>query len=221
MGRGRRIAGVVERGRIVGSTRIVRRRPGVPRAPARDGGGAEGEEDASPYAHRLDETGTTGGPSTAKSTVLFAFDEHEDQHARSRRRRTVRRTTNAHGATPRIPPKRAHPREDLPASPLRAAATPLVERKSLVGFRAASEQTWGAAGLQAVCNGLPAEVRERTAGLRPLPKWNDVADLIAWHHAVWNGPAARDEKAMIRHIHATVEHGFGRVKRFLLSISTP
>jgi hypothetical protein len=96
-----------------------------------------------------------------------------------------------------------------------------VERKSLIGFRTACEQIWGAAGLQAICSGLPADVRERTAGMRPLPKWNDVADLIAWHHAVWNGPAGRDEKSMTRHIHATVDQGFGRVKRFLLSVSTP
>ncbi len=37
--------------------------------------------------------------------------------------------------------------------------------------------------------------------------------------AVWNGPAKRDEKIMTEHIHATVDQGFGRVKRFLLSMS--
>ena len=96
-----------------------------------------------------------------------------------------------------------------------------VERTSLIGFRAACERLWGPAGYSRICEDLPADVRERTAGIRPLPKWNAVDDLIAWHHAVWSGPAGRDETVMRQHIHATVDQGFGRVKRFLLSMSTP
>jgi hypothetical protein len=98
---------------------------------------------------------------------------------------------------------------------------PLVERKSLIGFRTACERLWGAAGLAKICDSLPAEVRERTAGMRPLEKWIAVEDLIAWHHAVWDGPSGRDEKIMTQHVHATVDQGFGRVKRFLLSVSMP
>ena len=97
----------------------------------------------------------------------------------------------------------------------------LVHRKSLIGFRAACEQMWGAAGYARICSDLPADVSERTAGLRPLPEWIALEDLIAWHVAVWNGPARRDEKIMTEHIHATVDQGFGRVKRVLLSMSTP
>jgi hypothetical protein len=98
---------------------------------------------------------------------------------------------------------------------------PLVDRKSLIGFRAACEQLWGAPGLAAIRDALPPDVRERTGGARPLDKWNTVDDLIAWHKAVWNGPARRSERAFTPHIHATVDRGFGRVKKFLLSISTP
>jgi hypothetical protein len=97
----------------------------------------------------------------------------------------------------------------------------LVHRKSLIGFRAACEQMWGADGYRRICRDLPADVSERTAGLRPLPEWIALEDLIAWHVAVWNGPAKRDEKIMTEHIHATVDQGFGRVKRFLLGMSTP
>jgi hypothetical protein len=97
----------------------------------------------------------------------------------------------------------------------------LVHRKSLIGFRAACEQMWGAAGYKRLCDSLPPDVSERTAGLRPLPEWVALEDLIAWHVAVWNGPARRDERIMTEHIHATVDQGFGRVKRFLLSMSTP
>jgi hypothetical protein len=98
---------------------------------------------------------------------------------------------------------------------------PLVERKSLIGFREACEQLWGRAGYERICEALPADVRERTAGLRPLVKWIPVDDLIAWHRAVWNGPAAHDEKVMIQHTHATVDRGFGRVKKFFLNMATP
>ncbi len=105
-------------------------------------------------------------------------------------------------------------------SPL-TSEVPLVDRKSLIGFRAACEQMWGPAGLASIVDALPPEVRDRTAGTRPLEKWHAVEDLIAWHRAVWNGPAHRDERVFTQHIHATVDKGFGRVKRFLLSVSTP
>jgi len=98
---------------------------------------------------------------------------------------------------------------------------PLVHRKSLIGFRTACEQMWGRTGYDSLCRDLPADVRERTAGMLPLPEWNALEDLIAWHVAVWNGPARRDEEVMTQHIHATVDQGFGRVKRSLLRVSTP
>lgn len=96
-----------------------------------------------------------------------------------------------------------------------------MHRKSLIGFRAACEQMWGPVGYEAVRAALPVDVSDRTAGMRPLPDWIPLGDLIAWHEAVWNGPAKRDEQIMTQHIHATVDHGFGRVKRVLLSMSTP
>lgn len=100
-------------------------------------------------------------------------------------------------------------------------ASAFVHKKSLIGFRSACEQMWGAAGYGAIRAALPADVSERTAGLLPLPDWVPLDDLIAWHMAVWNGPARRDEAIMTEHIHATVDQGFGRVKRFLISVSTP
>jgi hypothetical protein len=103
----------------------------------------------------------------------------------------------------------------------RPRADGLVHKKSLIGFRAACEQMWGAAGYEALRAALPADVSDRTAGLRPLPEWVRLEDLIAWHFAVWNGPAKRDEQLMTPHIRATVDQGFGKVKRLLLSMSTP
>jgi hypothetical protein len=97
----------------------------------------------------------------------------------------------------------------------------LVQRKSLVGFRIACELMWGPAGYRAVCADLPPDVSERTSGMRPLPDWVALDDLIAWHVAVWNGLAKRDEGVMTKHIQATVDQSFGRVKRALLAMSTP
>ena len=57
--------------------------------------------------------------------------------------------------------------------------------------------------------------------MRPPPDWLPVADLIDWHLAVWNGPAGRDEAVFTKHVRTTVDQGFGRVKRLLLSLSTP
>jgi hypothetical protein len=96
-----------------------------------------------------------------------------------------------------------------------------VHRKSLIGFRAACHQMWGSAGYAQLCRDLPPDVSERTAGMRPLPEWVSLEDLIAWHVAVWNGPAGRDERVFAEHVRATVDQGFGRVKRFLISMSTP
>jgi hypothetical protein len=111
------------------------------------------------------------------------------------------------------------------AAPVRPSlmppGVPLVHRKSLLGFRAACEKMWGAEGLEAVTRGLQRDVRDRTAGMLPLPDWLPVDDLIDWHMSVWNGPAARNETIFTRHVRATVDQGFGRVKRFLLSVSTP
>lgn len=98
---------------------------------------------------------------------------------------------------------------------------PLVHRKSLIGFRSACEKLWGEAGYKRVCGDLPEDVRKRTAGLMPLPEWIPVDDLVAWHFAVWNGITQKDERRFTEHVRATVDQGFGRVKRMLLSLATP
>jgi hypothetical protein len=97
----------------------------------------------------------------------------------------------------------------------------LVRRKSLIGFRAACEQTWGELGIAAISGALSEDIRERTAGLRPLPEWIPLDDLIAWHIAAWNGPAKQDEVVMARHARLTVDLGFGRVKRVVIAALTP
>lgn len=101
------------------------------------------------------------------------------------------------------------------------AGTALVRRKSLIGVRAACELMWGAAGMDAIGAALPAAVRARTAGLAPLPEWLPLDDLIAWHFAVWDGPARRDWTIMSQQARLTIDQGFGRVKRLVVSALTP
>jgi hypothetical protein len=97
----------------------------------------------------------------------------------------------------------------------------LVRRKSLIGFRSACDAMWGKAGIEQICKELPDDVRDRTAGLQPLPAWIPLEDLIAWHIAVWNGPAKHDEPTMTRHARLTVDQGFGRVKRVVIAALSP
>ena len=106
-------------------------------------------------------------------------------------------------------------------SPKAGEERSLVRRKSLVGFRIACELIWGPAGYRAVCADLPPDVSERTSGMRPLPDWVVLDDLIAWNVAVWNVVAKRDEKLMTAQIRTAIDQGYGRVKRGLLALSTP
>lgn len=101
-----------------------------------------------------------------------------------------------------------------------AADRPLVRRRSLLGFRAACELMWGNDGCRKVIEALPEDVRERTAGVAPMPEWVLVDDLIAWHVAVRAG-LGRDDATFTRHAHKTVDQGFGKVKRLLLRMATP
>lgn len=95
----------------------------------------------------------------------------------------------------------------------------MVQKKSLIGFRTACEQMWGETGARETIDALPSDVRERTGGIRPLPDWIPLGDLIAWHEAVWDGQAKRDQKVMLAHAHRTVDQGFGRVKRAVISLA--
>lgn len=111
------------------------------------------------------------------------------------------------------------------ATPIRSqvppAAPALVRRKSLIGVRAACEQMWTKSGSEEVARALPSEVRARTAGFVPLPEWLPQGDLIAWHVAVWEGPARQDWDAMAQFARLTIDQGFGRVRQLMISALTP
>jgi hypothetical protein len=79
---------------------------------------------------------------------------------------------------------------------------------------------FGNDGCRKIIEALPEEVRERTASVAPMPEWVLVDDLIAWHVAV-RTDLGRDNATFTRHVHKTVDQGFGKVKRMLLRMATP
>jgi len=80
---------------------------------------------------------------------------------------------------------------------------------------------WSKAGSDEVARALPQEVRERTAGFVPLPEWLPQGDLIAWHIAVWEGPARQNWESMAQFARLTIDQGFGRVRQLMISALTP
>ena len=98
---------------------------------------------------------------------------------------------------------------------------PCVHRKNVLGFRIACEEMWGPDGLDQTVVRLPRAIRDATAGLIPLEEWIPEEFIIAWAHAVWEGPAQRSEVQFREYVAATIRHGFGRVKTFLLGMMTP
>ena len=80
---------------------------------------------------------------------------------------------------------------------------------------------WGEQGEKRIIGALPADVRARTGGLLPLPDWLPVDDLIAWHEAAWEGPVAHNEDTFMQLARVTIDQGFGKVKRFLISMASP
>jgi hypothetical protein len=97
----------------------------------------------------------------------------------------------------------------------------LAHRRTVVGLRPAVEEVWGKPGVDAVRAALPPEYLASTGGLVPADEWVPVPFVVAWNDAVWEGPAARDRRVFREYVKATVHHGFGRVRKFFLTLATP
>jgi hypothetical protein len=108
-----------------------------------------------------------------------------------------------------------------PSASPSAVAPPLVRRKNLQGTRTAAEQLWGEEGVRVILSLLPPDVLRATGGFVPLDAWLPVAFSVAWFEAVWNGPAGRQTQVFREYVALTIDLGFGRVKKFFLSMATP
>jgi hypothetical protein len=90
------------------------------------------------------------------------------------------------------------------------------------GFRAACVDLWGEDSLRQLAGHLPLETRVATLDAIVLPfEWVGIRHVIAWHEALWNGPARADERELARLVSRAIELGFGRVKAAFLAGVTP
>ena len=69
---------------------------------------------------------------------------------------------------------------------------------------------------------MPSEVREKTVdaiiiSAEMLPE----RYVMNWYEAVWEGPASRQQAVLFSFLDRMMDHGFGRVRKGLLSASTP
>jgi hypothetical protein len=69
---------------------------------------------------------------------------------------------------------------------------------------------------------LDPEVAARTVGPEFLPiVWYPTVDIIAWHHAVYEGPARRDERAFAESVALGLDISTGLVRRAFMRLLTP
>jgi hypothetical protein len=98
---------------------------------------------------------------------------------------------------------------------------PLTRGIGLHGFRAATMDLWGKAGLAAIAERLPDEARRRTIDDIVLPvSWYPERYVIAWQEAVWDGPARMLDSAFFTFVERAIELGFGRMRRFFLRLAS-
>jgi hypothetical protein len=73
-----------------------------------------------------------------------------------------------------------------------------------------------------VLTGLDPEIAVRTVGPEFLAiRWYPSTDIIAWHHAVFEGPARSDERAFAEAVQRGLDISTGLVRRTLMRFLTP
>jgi hypothetical protein len=83
-------------------------------------------------------------------------------------------------------------------------------------------QLWSRAGLDEAAALLPAETREATLDVPAMAaSWVAERHVIAWGHAIWEGPARRERAAYEQFIDRQIDLSFGRIRRFMLSVVSP
>jgi hypothetical protein len=99
---------------------------------------------------------------------------------------------------------------------------PCARRTLFAASRAAVVDLWGDDGLAQLGSLLPDDARRDT--LEPVvvsSDWFPERYMLAWYEAVWDGPAKRQPAQLRLFIDQRMNHGFGRVRRFLLRAATP
>lgn len=96
----------------------------------------------------------------------------------------------------------------------------MIRRFYLVALRDAARDLWGHAAEKGIVEAIAPRERDETLDLK-RPDWISERVIIAYGLAVWEGPAARDRPTMNKFLRRHVDHGFGRVRRFLLGLAQP
>ncbi|CAN5903798.1 hypothetical protein BH11MYX4_BH11MYX4_32990 [soil metagenome] len=102
------------------------------------------------------------------------------------------------------------------------AAEPVTRGFTLTGMQEAAIQLWKRDGLDEAVARLPVDTREATFEAPALAAaWVAERHVVAWGHAIWEGPARRQRGAYERFIDRQIDLSFGRIRRFMLSVVSP
>ncbi len=83
-------------------------------------------------------------------------------------------------------------------------------------------EIWGEEGLAAVRARLPADVAADTIGPGFLPiRWYPSTHMVAWHSAIFEGPANGDDAAFTQVMERVMDLSMGIVRRAFMRVLTP
>lgn len=99
---------------------------------------------------------------------------------------------------------------------------PCARRTIFAGFRHAATDVFGSSGLHQIAELMSEEGRQRCIDAvviheEMLPE----RFVLEWYEAAWSGPAERDRERYHLFLARMMDHGFGRVRKFLLGMATP
>jgi hypothetical protein len=99
---------------------------------------------------------------------------------------------------------------------------PTARRTIFAAFRHAAVDRFGEAGVRAIAERMTPECRAACIDAVVLSAdFLPEKYVLEWYQAAWEGPALRDRAAYDAFLDRMIDHGFGRVRKFLLGIATP
>jgi hypothetical protein len=98
-------------------------------------------------------------------------------------------------------------------------AVPLVRNTIIVGFRQAASSLWGPQALEHIASLLPPESRHTASATPEL--WLPEQFVLDWYVAAFKGPCDGKTDAFLQFIDRMMDHGFGRIRKFLLGMIGP
>jgi hypothetical protein len=97
---------------------------------------------------------------------------------------------------------------------------PCARRTIFVAFRTAAIELWGPDALRQLGERMPEGARRETIKPSAIAReWLPEAHVMAWYEAAWEGPCGRRERDYLGFIDRMMDHGFGRVRKLLLSMA--